>query len=185
MSDVFLPENYQAPQSSGGNYARLEDGANTFRPLGSAITGWEGWKTHPDGTRKPVRAKKREEIAPSDVDNLDELKHFWAFPVYNYQTKTVQILEIKQRTIQAAVQALVENEDWGSPVGPDGYDIVITRSGEALETTYSVMPKPKKQLEEGIMQTYEDMHIKLDALFTGDDPFGASEQVDVDDVPDF
>lgn len=174
MND-FLPKDYEVPANTGG-YMRFEDGSNMFRPLDSVIVGWEGWKTLPDGTRKPVRARTKEEIKSAKlVDEPDKLKHFWAFPVYNYKTGTVQILELTQRTIQQQISDLISEDDWGVPVGVNGYDLVVTRKGEKLDTTYTVMPKPKKKLDEAIMQVYTDMHINLDALYDGNDPFEAAE----------
>lgn len=182
----FLPSDYEAPESGNDRYMRLEEGDNAFRVLDSAIVGYELWV---EG--KPLRRKKRGEFTPGELARADVSKFtgekktpqlFWAFPVFNRKAQGVQILEITQRTIQSPIEALVKDESWGSPVGKDGYDLVISRTGEGTDTTYTVMPKPHKTLEEGIMRAYEDMNIDLQALFSGDDPFGS--QVDVDEVPE-
>jgi hypothetical protein len=41
----FLPDNYERPAASGGNYAKLEDGQNRFRFLSPAVVGWLYWNT--------------------------------------------------------------------------------------------------------------------------------------------
>lgn len=166
------------------NYMKLVKGENKFRPLGSMITGWEGWKTGEDGSKKPIRFRTDDKIPMNAVDD-DQLKPFYAFPVYNRSTETIQILEVTQKGIQKAIKALARNEDWGSPVGDEGYDITITREGEGMETEYSVAPSPKKRLEDGIMQTYKDMHIRLEALYDGEDPFASESKAEIEVDPGF
>lgn len=161
MNTEFLPEQYVMP-AADSNYFRLEKGTNTFRVLGSAIVGYEYWNT----ANKPVRSKTMWESIPSDarLDNGQfKPKHFWAFPVYNYKTKKVQVMEVTQKTIMAAIQALVSNSKWGAPMG---YDITVTREGDGLETEYTVMPEPHSPAPE-----VSASGIKLEALFEGGDPF--------------
>lgn len=180
----FMPNDVDKLEKPS-NYFRFEVGANKFRPLDSMITGWEGWKTHPDGSKKPVRFRTDAKIPMDSVDDPHEVKPFFAFPVWNYKHEVIQILEITQKGIQKSIKALVRNKDWGSPVGVDGYDITVTREGEGMDTEYSVAPSPHKKIDEGIMQVYRDMKIRLDALYDGEDPFASTEPaVDPDDVPD-
>lgn len=178
----FLPNDYQVPDKAG-NYMRLQDGANRIRILGSAIVGWEGWKTQSDGSNKPVRKRLNEQFPMNEVDDEDRVKHFWAFPVWNYKEERVQILELTQKSIQKAIKALVADDDWGTPTG---YDLVITRSGQKLDTEYQVQPKPAKELDKEIVNQYQEMNINLEALFTNDDPFANTEEiVNPDEVPGF
>ena len=60
----FLPQDYEIPQDVG-NYMKFEDGENKFRILDKPIIGWEGWKTHSDGSHKPVRKRMIESIPPN------------------------------------------------------------------------------------------------------------------------
>lgn len=152
-------------------YMKWEQGANKFRPLSSMITGWEGWRTYPDGSKKPVRFRVTDKIPTDAVDNIDEIKPFYAFPVWNYKHEMVQILQITQKGIQKSIKALARNSDWGSPVGVDGYDITVIREGEGKETEYSVSPSPHKKLDPAVVEEYEAMTINLEALYSGDDPF--------------
>lgn len=147
---------------------KLQDGSNKFRVLSSAVVGYEYWN-HQD---KPVRTKNRNEIDPTDIRPDQEgrrgkIKHFWAFVVWNYQEKRTQILELTQSTIMEPMHALVLNEDWGDP---HDYDITVTRSGSGLDTTYSVVPSPKRPfiIEEAKQKAAT---VNLEALFDGGDPF--------------
>jgi hypothetical protein len=174
MND-FLPTNYEVPTKSG-SYMRFTDGINRIRILGSAIVGWEGWKTQNDGSRKPIRKRMGESLSATDVDD-EQIKHFWAMPVYNYQEEKIQILEITQKSIQKAIKALVADKDWGSPIH---YDLVITKTGQKLDTEYQVQPKPAKPLTDGILRVYKDMEIHLEHLYEGKDPFeslGSSDDI--------
>ena len=95
---------------------------------------------------------------------LPDLKHFWAFVVWNFDTKAVEILQLTQSIIQSALEELIHSEDWG---GSRNYSITITRKGEALETEYSVVPSPAKETPADILEMYKAKPINLEALLTG------------------
>lgn len=165
MTD-FLPKDYSVPTMS--NYMKFKAGDNTFRILSSALTGYEYFNID----NKPVRAKEMWDTVPTDLKTNGAIKHFWAFAVYNYEDKRIQILEITQKTIQTAIQSLTENKKWGNP---SAYDITVNRSGTTMaDTEYTVMPNPKSDLLEGVKEKFETMNINLLALFNGADPFGGS-----------
>ena len=172
----FLQKDYQEPVSKS-NYMKLQEGENIIRILSPAIHGWEGWKTQPDGTNKPVRVPQDKIIEIGDVDDPDKIRFFWAFVVWNYAEKQIQILELRQRTIQRAITALVNSKAWGDP---GEYDIMITMTktgSEARDVEYSVMPNPKEKIDESITKLLKDNPIRLEALFEGNDPFQQEEEV--------
>lgn len=183
----FLPKDYEAPKS-GGNYARLNDGVNRFRVLSDAIVGWVYW-TEKDGKRQPVRVpdypgEEPDDAAPSKFGKT--VRHFWAFTVWNYDEQRVQVLELTQGSIQKAIQALVEDLDWGDP---KGYDLKISRSGEGIETEYAVSPAPSSTVPTEAKKALSEAPVRLEALFEGADPFEAPKvdstpnQVRADDIP--
>lgn len=179
MND-FLPKDYDVPVKSS-NYMKFTDGENRLRILASPILGWEWWidTTGDDGKkiRKPMRVVKKEDVPTEYVDTA---KHFWAMKVWNYQEKSVQILELTQATIQKPLRALAKDEDWGSPFG---YDIVVTRTGKDLDTEYQVQPKPAKKLDEAIQEICDNVPVKLGKLYEGGDPFQVDEEeVDADEI---
>lgn len=166
----MLPKEYEVPQKSG-NYMKFQDGENRFRILAAPILGYEWWTEDNTGSRKPKRITMETKITADEVDP-QEVKHFWAMPVYNYAVEKVQILEITQKSLQKYLRALDRDEDWGDFTG---YDIVVTKSGQKLETEYHLNPKPAKKLDPGIIAMYEAMNINLQALYTNDDPFASSD----------
>ena len=130
----FLPKDYTVPEPTS-NYLKFVEGENPFRILGSfedqtAIMGYEYWITLPDGKRSPVRKRMGETISQNELeinpktDKPDMPRHFWALPVWNYASNSVQILEITQRTIMNYIKSLAQNPKWGDP---REYDIVVTR----------------------------------------------------------
>lgn len=167
----FFPGDYEIPTSS--NYLKFKNGLNKFRILDSAIIGWVYWTNE----NKPVRTARPPASTPDiKFDNKGEaskVKHFWAFPVYNWDEKRIQILEVTQSTVQEGIKALVDNTDWGDPWT---YNIAVTRTGDKLDTTYVVQPSPKTEMPPEILAEYKRMNLDLKGLYEGRDPFAASKQ---------
>lgn len=167
MND-FLPEGYEIPDATNG-YMKFKQGENRFRVLSSAILGYEAWQDTENGKRKPLRWRMGVSIPVSEGEDA---KHFWAFIVWNYQERKIQILEITQKTIMNSIKTLTKDSDWGSP---KDYDLVVIKEGEGMETEYQTQPKPKKEVEKDILKIYNGLTINLEALFDGKDPFKAEE----------
>lgn len=164
-SESFLPDNYEVPKSEG-SYLKFAPGETKFRILSKPIIGWMDWKD-----KKPYRFTMDKKPA-QPFNPLQDIKHFWAFVVWDYAGKKISILEISIKGIQNAIQALQKNPDWGSPFG---YDITVTKSGSGMETKYVTTPLPPKPVHAKIEELYNRTPINLAALFDGKDPFDASK----------
>jgi len=180
MTTDFLPKDYTVPVS-GGNYMKLEKGDNVFRVLSSAVVGYEYWNNE----NKPIRLSKKPDVLPVDM-RIDDygnknLKHFWAFIVWNYKANAIQMLEITQVSIQEGIANLVKDVDWGDP---KRYDIKITKTGEKMDTEYAVSPKPHTPVKAEIEQALLNKNYDLNALFIGGDPFDVKTS-DGEAMPDF
>lgn len=176
----FLPNDYKIP-AGPSNYMKFEPGANKFRIVGDAITGYEYW-TEKDDKKSPVRVKKLSDVPVARRFGEDRAKHFWAFPVYNYSSEQVQVLSINQVTIQTVIEAYTSNPDWGNP---KEYDITVTKKGEGWDTEYIVTPSPKKPISEEIASLVSGTPIRMEALFTNEDPFEIAiepTEIDPDDL---
>jgi hypothetical protein len=106
-------------------------------------------------------------------DRRSRARHFWAFVVYNYDAKAVQVLLIKQQTIMGAVEALIRNPKWGDP---RDYDLLIEKArtgSRERDVEYSVMPEPKAPVDPGIAELFQQVPVDLAALFAGRDPFAS------------
>ena len=179
MND-FLPKGYETPESEQ-RYMELEEGQNTFRILSQAIVGYEWWEATDDGGRVPRRVRTAGEV-PAEVKNAgqsrDKAKHFWAFVVYNYQTQTIQVLELKQQTIMRAIEAFVKNPKWGNP---QRYDLVIEKvktGSRDWDVEYHVIPEPPTKLDAGIAELAKMVPVRLEAMYTGDDPFAVTDEAE-------
>lgn len=157
----FLPQGYEPPQGNS-NYMKILKGENRIRILSKPIIGWLDWKEN-----KPLRFEMNNKPS-APVDPTKKIKHFWAFCVWNYAEKKVQILEVTQASIQSKINALSKDEDWGSPLN---YDLKIIRTGEDMSTSYEVNPVPSKPIDTAIAIEYSAMIIDLNALYKGEDPF--------------
>jgi hypothetical protein len=180
----FLPKDYELPESER-RYTELEEGGNTLRILSPAIVGYEWWVDTDGGGRTPIRVRTAEEV-PSEVRNAtesqDKAKHFWSFTVYNYATQSIQVLEVKQQTIMRALDSLVKNPKWGSPLE---YDVTIEKvktGSRDFDVEYHVIPEPPSPLDEGIAELAKQVPVRLEALYDGQDPFGEREAQEEEQV---
>jgi hypothetical protein len=177
-----LPEGYDKIPSTG-RYMKLQEGENVLRILSSAIVGWVYWNT----SGKPVRLRERPAARPMDIrtepDGKESIKHFWAFAVWNYAEKMVQVLEVTQVQIQGGIKALVDSKHWGDP---KNYDITINRSGSGFDTEYIVNGIPPKPLDQKIAEEYAKSPVNLSALYESGDPFaGKPSSAEAVDGPGF
>lgn len=171
MNEFFenAGEDYEVPKGES-KYMKFEQGDNKFRILQKPIFGWEGWKII-DGKDTPVRFKMEEK--PVDLREFKEqrLSHFWAMVVWNFEHKSIEVLEITQKTIQKTIESLARNEDWGSPLG---YSITVNREGEKLETKYTVTPSPIKETPQEVTKAFEELKdFDITRLFSNGDPFSS------------
>ena len=173
----FLPENYKIPENS--NYLVLEKGENRFRVLSSAIVGFEYWTSE----GKPVRLRKMPSTVPPDIrigeDGRPEpIKNFWAFVVWNYNKKSIQIMEVTQKTIQRNILTLARSKKWGDP---KNYDVTIIREGTGYDTKYTVLPNPPSELDSRVIDLYKRSNINPEALYVGVNPFEDSPPLFVEE----
>jgi len=169
MTD-FLPGDYKQPPSIQ-NYLRLSEGDNRFRILGPAVIGWEDWNK--TGNKNvPIRSKV-EPTKEQLVDPTQPAKHFWAFVVWSYKEKQLQIAQFTQRGIQDEILTLDKDVQWGSPMG---YDLNIKREGTDFNTTkYFVNPAPPSPVDPAITAAYVAAGIDLEELFVNGDPFAPAK----------
>ena len=179
MND-FLPKGYETPESER-NYTAFGEGTNTFRVLSPAIVGYEWFEETGDGGRVPRRVRTEEEV-PTEVrnaaDDRDRAKHFWAFTVYNYTTKSIQVLKLKQKTIMRPMEAYMKNLKWGNP---QRYDLTVEKvktGPRDRDVEYHVIPEPPTPLDEGIAELARHIPVRLAALYDGEDPFAVTDRED-------
>lgn len=170
----FLP-GYEPPRSNAA-YTKLEQGETEIRILSNPIIGWEYWIKNAT-EKKPVRlpyTPENQVIANTEaMKNQDpkdqKARHFWAFTVWNYSTKRIEICQFTQRGIQSAIMEYTKNSKWGNPI--NRYDITVVKSWEKESTEYKVLALPHSDTSEEIKAELAAKPVDLKALFYGADPF--------------
>lgn len=163
---MAIPKSF-IDQDSKSNYTRLTAGKHRLRILGDAITGWLWWTDTADGGRKPNRVLENETVP---VSTGEQAAKFLAFPVFNYTTGNIQILEVTQKTLKRPLLALEADPDWGDL---KEYDIEIERTGtDKNNTKYFINPKPKQPLKEELQESILKNGLpEIRALYFSEDPF--------------
>lgn len=159
IEDDFMPKGYRLPDSN--SFMKFVTGKNKFRIMSPLTTGYEYWTED----NKPVRSKEPFTETPNakvDENGKVSINHFWAVVVWNYATESLQILEITQKGIQKYILGLVNDPDWGKP---QGYDLVVTREGDGLNTKYTVAANPHKEMDAEIVAAYETSDMTPESLF--------------------
>lgn len=159
LEDEFLPKDYKLPDSN--SFMKFVAGKNKFRIMSPLTTGYEYWTNE----NKPVRSREPFgliEDGKTDENGKVNINHFWAVVVYNYATESLQLLEITQKGIQKYILGLVNDPDWGKP---QGYDLVVTREGDGLNTKYTVAANPHKEMDAEIVAAYEASDLDPESLF--------------------
>jgi len=166
------PTDYEVPKGESRYLKFKQPGQYKLRILQRPIFGWEAWTVGEDGKDHPVRFAM--DSRPTDVSPYrnGKLSHFWAMPVYNFNTQRVEVLNITQATIQQQIEAYARNTDWGSPLA---YNLTITRAGTGLnDTKYSVVASPHSALPEEALAEWEQVQadgFDITELMRDGDPF--------------
>jgi hypothetical protein len=159
-------DTYPTNPFNTGKYAKLVEGANKFR-LFDMVDGWEVWGDKADGGRTVTRYPMAE-LNDIAKDDRNAAKYFRAYKAWNYKAEKVQILNLTQRSIIEPIIAYTHNDKWGDPVS-GLFDLVINRTGEGLDTAYTVQADPKEPFS---WKGKEDPTLDLTALYRNEDPFG-------------
>lgn len=161
-------------KAAGGAYFKPEAGNNKVLILGDVITGYQYWTNAGDVHRSPDMFEETPDIRVRKDDKTGEEKaekqqFFWAVPVHNFDTESVEVWQITQKGIRDQLSALESNEDWGDPTG--SYTITINKKGEGLETKYNVTPNPTEKDKEIIAEAvkqYKEAPMDLNSIFFGE-----------------
>lgn len=159
----FLPEDYKLPTWNSDKYCKFWEGTTRIRILEKPVIGWRYFNTE----NIPFMSKEKPTTTPW-IKEESKLKEFWAMVIWNYEISKIQILQIDQNWIKSSILEYAKDPDWGSP---KNYDLKITKTGQKLETKYSVIPGKIAEITEEIEQLYNETFINLNALFEWKDPF--------------
>ena len=159
----WLPDNIHEPKA-GSYFKPLKGKQNRVRIIcDKPLVGHVQWTSD----KKPVRWKLGDSRPEADYGEGTKPRVFIACVVWNYEERTTQVWEITQRTLQESLDTYTRDPDFGHPAN---YDLKITRKGEGMDTTYSMVPMPGEQNDD-VVNAIAELRINLDALLNGEDPF--------------
>ena len=166
---------------SGGSvrFALLEDQPLEF---------FECWGESSEGGVKPFRFS--DDPSPEDIDEEmgpeftrrmnregtapEKVKFAIAVPVYNYESSSVQIMQLSQKSLQNELDDISQMEDYANLLE---WDFVLGKEGNGLETRYSLRPVPRKKgTQDSIESAWTDARaagFDIGRLLTGENPFKA------------
>lgn len=165
----FLPEDYKAPETQSNYLKFKKDWDTDFRIMSNALTGYVYFNKENKPQRSTEMPKDYSDAKVNEKSGKQEApKHFRAFVVWDYSSKSIKILEITQKSIRDDIMAYYKNTKRGDP---KDYDMTVTRTGEGLDTKYTVIANPKTALSEEQAGAYMDANVKIEKLLTWEDPF--------------
>lgn len=123
---------------SGGasKWMKLKEGANRIRIVSNAVGIWKAF----DRETKTAQVYMTLEAAKTNKD----AKSRYVFYVLDRADGGVKQLEVGVG-VAGELRALAVNDDWKFEGEMFPFDVTITRSGQGLETAYTVTPSPKKE----------------------------------------
>ena len=138
----LLEQSYEVPSGGESRFMRFEPGENRFRILDTPNMGYQYFEDN-----KCIKVAEKNQAA----DGTEDLKHFWDVPVLS--NGRIMILTITQKTIQNALASLDASKEWGNL---NDYDVIVTKSGQSLDTKYQTTPCPKAPISKEEKDAYAD-----------------------------
>ena len=182
--------------SSGGgggylNPSKVQAGTSKrFKILSDApLDSWCVWGEDPSGACKPFRfdhdpspAEIEEKMGGDYVRRINRegtapeaVKPGMSFFVYEYDSSSVMLCEFTQKSLIKELLSIASMEEYEDL---EQWDFDLAREGSGLATEYTLRAVPAKKGEgPAIASAWEAAQAKgysLDALLTGDNPFGGS-----------
>ena len=146
------------------------------------------WGESDEGQKKPFRFVS--EPSPTEIGEelgefkqrmnyegteLEKPKFGLSFFVFDYADEKVKIFEITQKTLMKELDGISQSEDYEDL---HSWDMVFSREGLKMNTTYKILPGPRKKgFQEKIDAAWsaaEGKGYDLQQLLVGGNPFGES-----------
>lgn len=176
------------PESGASAYTmqNLESGDSfKLRFMTEILDGWSLWAEDEEGQPTVIRAEEKEQIDPSQasINKLsgkpNKRKQFVAGIVYNYETERFEVFETDKASIIKKLWELDQDPDLGDL---QGYDIKLSKTGQGMDTRYSVLPLGKSKVKKDIKERFNELEYNLHALYDGGNPLDAVS--DTNDIAD-
>ena len=147
------------------------------------------WGESDEGQKKPFRFVS--EPSPTEIGEelgefkqrmnyegteLEKPKFGLSFFAFDYADEKVKVFEITQKTLMKELDGISQSEDYEDL---HSWDMVFSREGLKMNTTYKILPGPRKKgMQEKIDAAWSEAEGKgydLQQLLVGGSPFGTSD----------
>uniref|UniRef100_A0A7C4Y4L2 Uncharacterized protein n=1 Tax=Caldisericum exile TaxID=693075 RepID=A0A7C4Y4L2_9BACT len=160
----YIDDKSYEPEISSSNFMKLQPGENKIRIASRTFH----FKKHGFRSEGKYSSKicQGENCPYCQQGNEPKNRYAWIVIDRKEQDpeKMVKVLEVGWQ-IYSQLLAYAKDEDYGELTK---YDVKIKRTGEGLETEYSVVASPKKsEITEEEKQAIEESNIDLEKLFSG------------------
>ena len=155
-------------------YTKITKDGIRIRLLGKPLTGHSVWIQEEDKS-KPVRTNGDASALPPDKDG-NPPSQFWAFKVYNFTTKQVEVFETTLKTVMGRLKSLDEDEEYGGDVSK--LNLRVKKTGSGRDTKYEVDALPDSTFPEEVIHVCRDECKKIDLqkLLKGESPFADEDE---------
>ncbi len=179
-----------ATTGGGGGYlnpSKIQSGSSVRFALltDEPLEFWETWGESAEGQLKPFRFA--EEPTADDIDvelgdytrrqNRDgtgyEMPKFGiSVPVYNFDTGSVQVMSLTQKSLIRELDTISQTEDYSQLLD---WDFSLGKEGSGLSTEYKLMPLPRKKGSDSAIASAWDAAqaagFDVNRLLVGGNPF--------------
>lgn len=146
-------------------FPKFKEGQNRFRVIGERKVGWQYFVNAAKWVKKFI-VEEKDDIPMEKVQEWKYGKsfgYFWAFPVYDYATKSVGILTVTQKSVINGFQEILADKDFSNPTE---YDIKVKKTVTWDRTEYAITSWKHEQITEEIADLVVSTSIDMDAYYT-------------------
>lgn len=142
----LFDEDYKPPASGDIFLKNAKAGAPIkFLFVGKIATGYSYWTSDKKCIRSLKRPTETPNIRIDDKGKVDSVKHYWAIPVFDCESRTIRILEVTQVSIQQAITAINDGPDYD--LSSMQQAIKISAVGSGFDTKYTLLVVPFKEAD--------------------------------------
>ena len=191
LSSKFQEVTSSKQSGAGGGYlnpSKIPDGGSVkFHITSEEELGfWELWAEDKDGNSKPFRfdsdpsadeieaelGKNYSRRMNREGTGVEPPKFCAAFAVFDYDTESIKVMQLSQRSLQNELSSIAQDEDFSDF---DNVDFKLSREGKMLETRYVLRPisakpgnrdKAMAAMERAVKEGFD-----INRLLKGGNPF--------------
>jgi hypothetical protein len=186
----FLKNQAAVTSGEGGGYlnpSKIPSGGSArFALLAEEpLEFYEAWGVTDDGGSRPFRFAS--DPSPSDIEaemgpdytrkmNMDgtapdPVKFGISVPVYNFESKSIQVLSLTQKSIIREIDQISQMEEYENLME---IDFILSKQGSGLKTEYTLRPVPRKTSQAVIDKTWDaalTAGFDITRMISGGNPF--------------